>query len=247
LHVREQGELLRLDDQNGGLLVSDQQPGQSPAPGDVPLNMSTSAQPPAAPEGAPAYPPPPQGAPAYPPPAAPEGASAYPPPQGAPAYPPPAAPQGAPAYPPPPTGQPAAYPPPPVYAPAPAAHLPAVLQGRTLASWGDRFLASLVDGLVAITIIGIFVNWFMIGREGDKNGMSLGKQVIGLRIVREDGSPMTVGTAILREFVIKTLVIGFVGWFLIGIPVLLDYLWPLWDDRNQALHDKMASTFVVKA
>jgi len=210
--------------------VSDQQPGQSPTPGDVSVNMSTSAQSPA-PQGAPAYPPPPQGAPAYPPPA----------PAGQPAaYPPPA-----------PAGQPAVYPPPPaqppVYAPAQAVPLPAVLQGRTLASWGDRFLASLVDGLIAITIIGIFVNWFMIGREGDKNGMSLGKQAIGVRIVRENGAPMTVGTAILREFVIKTLVIGFVGWFLIGLPILLDYLWPLWDDRNQALHDKMASTFVVKA
>jgi uncharacterized RDD family membrane protein YckC len=209
--------------------VSDQQPAQSPTPGDGTVNMST---PPEAPQGAPAYPPPPpQGAPAYPPP---------PPPAG----------QGAPAYPPPPT-QPgyagAPYAQQPVYAPAPAAPLPAVLEGRTLASWGDRFVAALVDGLIAITIIGIFVNWFMIGRQGDKNGMSLGKQAIGIRIVRENGEPMTVGTAILRELVIKTLLIGFVGWFFLGLPVLLDYLWPLWDTRNQALHDKVASTYVVKA
>jgi uncharacterized RDD family membrane protein YckC len=28
--------------------------------------------------------------------------------------------------------------------------------------------------------------------------------------------------------------------------VLLDYLWPLWDDKKQALHDKVAKTNVVR-
>src|SRR4051794_34821721 len=31
------------------------------------------------------------------------------------------------------------------------------------------------------------------------------------------------------------------------IPTILDYLWPLWDERNEALHDKMAHTWVVRA
>ena len=37
--------------------------------------------------------------------------------------------------------------------------------------------------------------------------------------------------------------------FLFGIftlPLILDYLWPLWDDRNQTLHDKVPSTVVVR-
>jgi RDD family len=32
-----------------------------------------------------------------------------------------------------------------------------------------------------------------------------------------------------------------------GIYTLLTYLWPLWDDKNQTLDDKMLSTLVVKA
>ena len=36
---------------------------------------------------------------------------------------------------------------------------------------------------------------------------------------------------------------GFLGPFTLG----LTYLWPLWDDRNQGLHDKVVGTFVVKA
>jgi len=31
----------------------------------------------------------------------------------------------------------------------------------------------------------------------------------------------------------------------LGLLLLLDYLWPLWDDKNQALHDKLARTNVV--
>jgi uncharacterized RDD family membrane protein YckC len=31
-----------------------------------------------------------------------------------------------------------------------------------------------------------------------------------------------------------------------SLPLLISYLWPLWDSRNQTLHDKMASTIVVK-
>jgi uncharacterized RDD family membrane protein YckC len=30
------------------------------------------------------------------------------------------------------------------------------------------------------------------------------------------------------------------------VYLLLDYLWPLWDDRNQAIHDKIAGTNVVR-
>ncbi len=33
---------------------------------------------------------------------------------------------------------------------------------------------------------------------------------------------------------------------LLGIPYLLDLLWPLWDTRNQTLHDKVAKTIVIR-
>jgi uncharacterized RDD family membrane protein YckC len=83
-------------------------------------------------------------------------------------------------------------------------------------------------------------------REGEHNGQTLGKQVVGIRVVREGGTPMSFGWALLREFVIRQLLIGFVGGFLF-VPPLLDVLWPLWDDENRALHDMIASTRVVRA
>ena len=30
------------------------------------------------------------------------------------------------------------------------------------------------------------------------------------------------------------------------IPWIIDMLWPLWDDRNQTLHDKVVGTVVLR-
>src|SRR5205085_8962000 len=98
-----------------------------------------------------------------------------------------------------------------------------------------------------LTVIGYFVNWFLMGREGEKNGMSLGKQVLKIRVFKEDGTPVSVGFAILRNFVVRGLLFGIVGGFFLGLPGLLDLLWPPWDDRNQTLTDKIVSSYVLKA
>ena len=33
---------------------------------------------------------------------------------------------------------------------------------------------------------------------------------------------------------------------ILWLPLLLAYLWPLWDARNQTLYDKLAGTIVVR-
>jgi uncharacterized RDD family membrane protein YckC len=30
------------------------------------------------------------------------------------------------------------------------------------------------------------------------------------------------------------------------VPLLLAYLWPLWDERNQTIYDKFVNTIVVR-
>jgi uncharacterized RDD family membrane protein YckC len=76
-----------------------------------------------------------------------------------------------------------------------------------------------------------------------------GKLICGLR-VRRRGTPGLTGSAILRR-------IGFVGaislaseipvlGIVFGLVGLVDYLWPLWDSKKQALHDKVAGTNVVR-
>jgi uncharacterized RDD family membrane protein YckC len=84
-------------------------------------------------------------------------------------------------------------------------------------------------------------------REGPNNGPTLGTQALGIRVVRDDGQPFTFGSAMMREIVIKGLLFSVAGNLTFGLAPLLNLLWPLWDETNQALHDKVATTHVVRA
>jgi uncharacterized RDD family membrane protein YckC len=145
-----------------------------------------------------------------------------------------------------------------------------------LASWGRRAAALLLDGFVLflgfmvlfaialavdpsfdetadpaagdevgvgwiVLILGMLLGpalyaWLMLGAWGQ----TLGKMALGIRVVRADD---TNRIGYLRA-------LGRVGsvWLLslLYIPLLLSYLWPLWDSRNQTLQDKMASTVVIR-
>ena len=66
-----------------------------------------------------------------------------------------------------------------------------------------------------------------------------GKMVLNISVRHTDRpGPLDLVTAIKRRL------LPLVGTF-IGLLNLIDGLWPLWDSRRQALHDKVASTYVV--
>jgi len=67
-------------------------------------------------------------------------------------------------------------------------------------------------------------------------GQTPGKYLMGLRIVKVDGSRVTIGAAIRR----------LIGYYISAI-LLLGYIWVLFDDRRQGFHDKFAGTFVIYA
>ena len=75
-----------------------------------------------------------------------------------------------------------------------------------------------------------------------------GKLALGLRIRRRDSPDLPWSAILLRYGFYLALgfagLIPFVGYGT-GLLQLLDYLWPLWDDKRQALHDKVAGTNVV--
>jgi uncharacterized RDD family membrane protein YckC len=115
------------------------------------------------------------------------------------------------------------------------------------------FLSSDVGGIVTAILSSLlylvavlFYAPLLMGREGAHNGQTWGKQIVGIRVVRDSGQPVDIGFGFLREFVVKGLLFGFVGSFFFSIPTLVDYLWPLWDDQNRALHDMVVTTHVVK-
>ncbi|MFY9264438.1 MAG: RDD family protein [Solirubrobacterales bacterium] len=78
------------------------------------------------------------------------------------------------------------------------------------------------------------------------NGSTPGKLATGIRVVREDGAPITIGYAVKREFLVKSIVFTYLTVFTLGIVYVLDNLAPLWDEQNRAWHDRMAKSRVVR-
>ncbi len=66
-------------------------------------------------------------------------------------------------------------------------------------------------------------------------GATPGKRLLGLRVVRLDGQPLTIGPALLR----------YVGYWLSLAILFLGYAWIIIDKRRQGWHDKLARTVVI--
>jgi uncharacterized RDD family membrane protein YckC len=103
-----------------------------------------------------------------------------------------------------------------------------------------------VLAFLAYVVVAIFYAPVLMKRPGPHNGQSWGKQAMSIAVVRDSGEEIGLGYGFLREIVIKQLLFGFVGGFFFSIPTIVNYLWPLWDDQNRALHDMLAKSHVVK-
>lgn len=144
------------------------------------------------------------------------------------------------------------------------------MQGMPVAAtWGSRAGAYLIDAGVIVgaflalfiviavanaissvlgAILGILgylglaaggIGYFIVFESAAKGGQTIGKKVCNIRVVQQDtGQLLTTGESAIR-YVCRA-VCSFV-------PLGLDLLWPLWDERKQALHDKLAKTLVVVA
>lgn len=92
-------------------------------------------------------------------------------------------------------------------------------------------LVAIVAGLVITAgYLGYFV---LLNANGQQ---TIGRRVLGTRVTRESGEDLSYGLAALR------LLASVLSWFTFGLGVL----WPLWDDKNQTFHDKVAMTIVIK-
>ncbi len=114
-----------------------------------------------------------------------------------------------------------------------AAVLPAGVQAS---SKGRRLLAALLDGVLAT--VTLFIGWAIWALIVHKEGVTPGKKLMGMRVVKTDtGQATTWGYTFLREWIVK----GAIGSITFGIG----YIWILWDQNNQNLYDKLMGTVVV--
>ena len=95
--------------------------------------------------------------------------------------------------------------------------------------------------VVALLLTQLTYGPLMLARGGQRNGQTLGKQWVGIRVVKADSSTIVLSQSMLREGVGKGL-LGLIPFFNV-----VDLLFPLGDKRAQAIHDKLASTYVVDA
>jgi uncharacterized RDD family membrane protein YckC len=104
----------------------------------------------------------------------------------------------------------------------------------------DDYLAAIWFLLAIVNFVAYHV--VTMRRAGERNGQTLGKQAVGIRVVCDDGEAVGVGTILVREILLK----GIAG-NLTGIGWLIDGLWPLGEREQRALHDLPAGTHVVSA
>lgn len=137
------------------------------------------------------------------------------------------------------------------------------------AAWWQRFVAVIVDNLlvsapfvaalvVAFTTIededvgglAILIAWgvwmvvpfvYFTVLNGGPGGQTLGKRLLGIRVIGEDFRPIGYGRAFGRY------ALAWVMWLACYVPGIVDALWPLWDVKKQAIHDKVVGSIVVRA
>lgn len=68
-----------------------------------------------------------------------------------------------------------------------------------------------------------------------RNGQTVGKMFMNIRVVSADGGHVTLGAAFLR----------WVGYFVSAFPLGVGFFWPLLDKSDCSWHDKLAGTHVV--
>jgi uncharacterized RDD family membrane protein YckC len=112
-------------------------------------------------------------------------------------------------------------------------------------SWWEVVGATILYLVVMAAVLLLYAPLLMM-REGAHNGQTLGKQLLGITVVRDNGQSMGFGWSALREVVVSLLAVGIASTIIPVLPWLLDNLWPLWDDQNRALHDLAVQTHVVK-
>jgi uncharacterized RDD family membrane protein YckC len=159
---------------------------------------------------------------------------------------------------PPPVPPPSAWPSPPGgYPRFPGGVDPVPGGAGTLAGWWRRVGATLIDGIIIAVIarickglsgseavylavgllLGVAYTTVLIGGP---TGRTVGMMAVGTRCVDADhGGAIGYGRGFVRWLLSELLAVTIVGG-------LLDALWPLWDGRNQTIHDKVAKSIVIR-
>ncbi|MCC6743863.1 MAG: RDD family protein [Acidobacteria bacterium] len=107
-----------------------------------------------------------------------------------------------------------------------------------LSSYSERSIVSSNAMLVAFYCVAFLLFGFNFILLAGRTGQTVGKRLVGIRIVKVDHAPAGYMSVVLRHVV---------GYLLSTVGFFLGFVWIVWDSRNQGWHDKIARTIVVLA
>ncbi len=137
-----------------------------------------------------------------------------------------------------------------------AAAAPAAVTGAKAGFW-IRVVAFIIDSIIVgviNAIIAAILNSSTTGRSGIQTllgiiyftyfwsasspwpGQTVGDKLLSLRVIRTDGSDLTIVQALIR----------YVGLFISFIVIFIGVIWVAFDPNKQGWHDKIAGTYVIK-
>ncbi|MBY0374004.1 MAG: RDD family protein [Bryobacteraceae bacterium] len=95
------------------------------------------------------------------------------------------------------------------------------------------FLIAYVGSILfSLVLYGAYESYFL-----GKNGATPGKMILGLKVIRPDGRPITWKTGLGRYF----------AKLLSSLTLSIGYMMAGWDDEKRSLHDRICDTRVVFA
>jgi uncharacterized RDD family membrane protein YckC len=101
---------------------------------------------------------------------------------------------------------------------------------NTVLAGGDPVRGNGVSTLVGLAYFLYF--WSSYG-----HGQTLGNRALSIRVVKTDGSELTLVDAFIR----------YIGLIISCIAIFIGVIWVAFDAEKQGWHDKIAKTYVVKA
>jgi uncharacterized RDD family membrane protein YckC len=118
---------------------------------------------------------------------------------------------------------------------------------RTFAYLIDAIGVGIVSGAISTIIsrdptsanglnVLIGLGYFSYFWSSNGGGQTLGMRVLNLKVVRTDGSALTLTQALIR----------YVGLFVSFICLFIGVIWVAFDADKQGWHDKIAGTYVVR-
>jgi len=135
---------------------------------------------------------------------------------------------------------------------APAAAVTGAKAGfwiRVVAFIIDSIIVGVVNSIIAAilssnttgrsgiqTLLGIIYFTYFWSASSPWPGQTVGDKLLNLRVIRTDGSDLTIVQAFIR----------YVGLFISFIVIFIGVIWVAFDPNKQGWHDKIAGTYVVK-